>query len=352
MYLLHPPRLPLFAAVICGLAASVAGAAPGTAPVNAPVNLPSPAQLPPARPTPAMACLILPDKVADVGSQVIGIVEQIEVERGDSVKKGQVVARLRAEVERATTTVARSRAESEGDLRGAIAARGLAKLKLDRATELEKQSFVSKQAVEQAKSEFEVADERVALAREQLATSSREVSLSQAQVSQRVLRSPIDGVVIERYLNPGERVEDKPMLKIADISALRVEVVAPASLFGSLQPGQELSVQPELPGSAARTARITQIDRVLDPASNTFRLRLHLPNDDASLPAGLRCRIDLGLKPVAGASPATSSPSSFAAPSATASPPPSTRPGLRFSPELLTSGPGSSAIAPVNTARR
>lgn len=249
------------------------------------------------QPSQALACLILPDKVADVGSQVIGVIEWIEVERGDTVKKGQVIARLRADVERASNTVARSRAESEGDLRGAIAGRDLARLKLDRANTLAKQNFVSTQAVEQAKSEFDVANERVSQAREQLNTSSREVSVSQAQVSQRVLRSPIDGVVIERYLNAGERVEDKPMVKIADISALRVEVVAPTSLFGSLRVGQEVNVQPDLPGSAARTARIAQIDKVLDPASNTFRVRLNLPNDDAALPAGLRCRIDLGAKP-------------------------------------------------------
>ncbi len=249
-----------------------------------------------AQPSPALACLILPDKVADVGSQVIGVIEWIEIERGDTVRKGQVVARLRADVERASNSVAHSRAESEADLRGAIASRDLARIKLDRARTLAEQNFVSMQAVEQARSEFDVANERVSLAREQLATSSREVSVSQAQVSQRVLRSPIDGVVIERYLNTGERVEDKPVLRVADISALRVEVVAPIALFGSLRPGQELNVQPDLPGSGTRTARITQIDKVLDPASNTFRVRLNLPNADAALPAGLRCRIDLGGK--------------------------------------------------------
>lgn len=250
-----------------------------------------------AQPSQALACLILPDKVADVGSQVIGVIEWIEVERGDVVKKGQVIARLRADVERASNTVARSRADSEGDLRGAIAGRELARLKLDRANTLARQNFVSTQAVEQAKTEFDVANERVSLAREQLATSSREVSVSQAQVSQRVLRSPIDGVVIERYLNAGERVEDKPMVRIADISALRVEVVAPTAMFGSLQVGQEVNVQPDLPRSAARSARIAQIDKVLDPASNTFRVRLSLPNADAALPAGLRCRIDLATRP-------------------------------------------------------
>jgi len=252
----------------------------------------------------ALACLIQPDKQADIGSPVIGVVERIEVERGDTVRKGQVVARLRADVERANTDVARSRATSEGELRGALASLELAKIKRDRAVNLAEQNFVSREAVEQAQSEMDVASERVRLAREQLATSTQELNAAQAQMAQRIVRSPIDGVVIERHVNAGERVEEKPMLRIADVSLLRVDVVAPISMFGSLDVGQELVVQPELPGKARRKARIVQIDKVLDPASNTFRLRLSLPNADGLLPAGLRCSIDLHPKPdAASASP-------------------------------------------------
>ncbi|WP_367848129.1 efflux RND transporter periplasmic adaptor subunit [Rhodoferax sp. WC2427] len=264
------------------------------------LGLPVAAQpVPMAPPTASMAslaCLILPERVADIGSAVIGIVETIEVERGDTVRKGQVLVRMRAEVERANNEVARSRALSEAELRGALAARDLAQLKLDRSHSLKAENFISTQAVEQVQAELRVAHEKVAQARENLRTLAQEVHMSDAQSAQRILRSPFDGVVIERYANPGERFEDKPLLKVAAIRQLRVEVVAPTALFGSLQPGQEVMVSPELPGAAPRTARIAQIDRVLDPASNTFRMRLDLPNTDASLPAGLRCKADLGLR--------------------------------------------------------
>jgi len=248
-------------------------------------------------PTPMLACLILPDKTADIGSPVVGVVESVDVDRGDFVKKGQVLATLRAEVERANSSVVRSRADSEAELRGAVAGRDLAQQKLDRARNLAAQNFVSAQAVEQAESEYRVAFEKMRQAKEQLTTTAREVSSAQAQVSQRILRAPFDGVVTERYLNPGERVEDKPLIKVAVISQLRVEVVASTTLFGTLKVGQELNVQPELAGLPARSARIAQIDRVLEPASNTFRLRLDLPNGDHSLPAGLRCKATLGTTP-------------------------------------------------------
>ncbi|MFZ4289023.1 efflux RND transporter periplasmic adaptor subunit [Variovorax sp. HJSM1_2] len=281
---------PGVAALTCLALRAAMGLAMGASAVFAqPAN--TLARVPPASVAP-LACLILPERVADIGSAVIGVVDAIEVERGDMVRKGQVLIRLRAEVERASNEVARSRAQSEAELRGALAAQDLAQQRLDRSHRLKAENFISEQAVEQADAELRVAREKVAQARESLRTLKQEVAMSDAQASQRILRSPFDGVVIERYANPGERFEDKPLLKLAMITNLRVEVVVPVSLFGNLRIGQQLMVQPELPGATPRIARVAQIDKVLDPASNTFRMRLEMPNADSALPAGLRCKID------------------------------------------------------------
>lgn len=257
------------------------------------------AQQPPA--LQPLACLIQPSQVAEVGSAVIGVVQTLEVDRGDPVRRGQVLATLRADVERASAEAAQSRARSLGELRGAVAALDLAELRRDRARALKDENFVSAQALEQAEAEFRVARERVAQVREALRTATREVNASEAQIAQRTVRAPFDGVVVERYANLGERFEDKALFRIAAIATLRVEIVAPLPLFGQLKIGQTVQVTPELPGATVRTASIVQIDQVLDPASNTFRLRLDLPNADGKLPAGLRCQADLGL-----ARPATS----------------------------------------------
>ena len=243
----------------------------------------------------ALACLIQPAQVAEVGSAVIGVVQTLEADRGDRVRKGQVLATLRSEVERASAEAAQSRAKSLGELRGAVAALDLAELRRDRAKSLKDENFVSAQALEQAEAEFRVAKERVAQVREALRTATREVNTSEAQLAQRTLRAPFDGVVVERYANLGERFEEKALFRIAAVATLRVELVAPLPLFGQLKVGQKIQVTPELPGAEVRTASVVQIDQVLDPASNTFRLRLDLPNADGSLPAGLRCRADLGL---------------------------------------------------------
>lgn len=255
-----------------------------------------PRPLPPPAATAAPAllgCVILPARSADIGTQVAGVVASVEVERGDMVKSGQVLAQMRADIEQASSSAARARADSEAEWRAAAAGEDVARQKLDRARHLHEQNFLSAQAVELAESEHRVARERVAMALDQRRISAREAGGAEAQLSQRILRAPFGGVVTERFANPGERFEEKPLLRIADISRLRVDVVAPTALFGRLRAGQSITIQPELPGAAPRPAKVTQIDRVLDPASNTFRLRLDMDNADGALPAGLRCRAEL-----------------------------------------------------------
>jgi cobalt-zinc-cadmium efflux system membrane fusion protein len=110
----------------------------------------------------------------------------------------------------------------------------------------------------------------------------------------RTIRSPISGIVAERYLSAGERVEEKAMFRVAMVNPLRVEVVLPSSYYTAVRTGMMVTVTPDFPGAAPRLARVTVVDRLIDGASNTFRIRAELPNADFSLPAGLRCKADLG----------------------------------------------------------
>jgi len=83
------------------------------------------------------------------------------------------------------------------------------------------------------------------------------------------------------------------MMRVAVIDPLRVELMVPTSQYGTLAAGDQVVVHPELPGAAAVTATVRSIDTVLDAASNSFRVRLALPNPNYRLPAGLRCKADL-----------------------------------------------------------
>lgn len=244
-------------------------------------------------PSGPLGCLIEPDKVADLGSPVVGVVDGVRAERGDSVRQGQVLAVLRNDVERASAEVARTRASTEAELRSAEASRDVAQQKWRRAEELLAKNFIAQQALDQAKGDFQVAEQKVRQVREQLKVWSREAGVADAQVGLRTIRSPFDGVVVERYLSRGERVEEKPVFRVAKIDPLRVELIVPALRFGTLNVGETLSVKPDLPHLPAMDATVSVVDRVVDAASNTFRVRLSLPNPQGRIPAGLRCRVSL-----------------------------------------------------------
>lgn len=259
----------------------------------------------------AVGCLIEPDRVADVGSQVVGLVERLHVERGDVVKAGQNLVSLRSDIERANVGVADSRARVDAEILAAKASLDLAQQKVRRAESLVAQNFVSAQAVEQARGEAEVARQKLSQVDSQQRIWVQERQVAQAQLAVRNVRSPFAGVVAERYVNLGERVEERPMMRIAVINPLRVELLVPTALYGRLAKGDQISVLPELPGAEPVLARVQHVDKILDAASNSFRVRLSLPNPGNRLPAGLRCKAEV---PGAEALPASPPPAQPAGP--------------------------------------
>jgi len=238
-----------------------------------------------------ISCLMSPERVTDIGAPVIGVVAMIKVDTGDVVRQGELLIALRDEVENAGVRTAELRSRIDADEGVAAANLDLANQRLQRSTQLEQQGFVSGQSTEQARAEREVALQRLELARGQRQVLQRELGVVRAQLGQRAIHSPFNGVVVERFVNTGERVEDKPMLRIAMLDPLRVELVMPASRFGSVVVNDRITVQPELPNVAPVVATVTRIDKVIDGASNTFRVRLNLPNPGNRLPAGARCRV-------------------------------------------------------------
>lgn len=245
-----------------------------------------------AAPAKTAGCLIEPEQVADVGSPVTGIIESLPVALGDVVVAGQSLAVLRSDVERANAQVANLRSRVDADMKAAQATWTLARQKVTRTRQLLAQQFVSPQAVEQAEAEAEVARQKHQLARSQQQIYQQEQAVAQAQLGLRTLRSPIAGVVVERYNNVGERVEERPVLRVASIDPLRVSLMMPMAQYGQIKVGDTMSIRPEMAGMSAVNAKVQYVDKVVDAASNTFRIRLSLPNPDHRLPGGLRCKAD------------------------------------------------------------
>ena len=240
-----------------------------------------------------LICLIQPESEADVGSPVVGVVESIRVERGDRVRKGQVLAKLRSRVEAASLKVAKTRAEADADVKAAKANYLYLKQEYARAEDLYQQKFISKAALEKSRAEMDVAKEKLEQARKQLDVWKREVELAKAQLELRAIRAPFSGMIAERNVSVGERIEDQPMFRVTRIDPLRVEIVVPAARFGTIKKGMVVKVTPDLPNIDPLDAKVVLVDEFVDAASNTYRVRAELRNADGKIPYGSRCTAQL-----------------------------------------------------------
>ncbi|MET0961262.1 MAG: efflux RND transporter periplasmic adaptor subunit [Noviherbaspirillum sp.] len=277
----------------------------------------------------AVGCLIEPERVADLGTPTAGVIRAMMVERGDRVRRGQVIAVLQDDIERATVDVAQSRAQADAEVRAALAGVELAQQKRDRSHELHGRGFISAQALEQSLTETRVAEEKLLQSREQKRSLEKESALARVRLGERTIRSPIDGVVVERYFSAGERVEEKPMVRVARVDPLRIEVILPSAMYGSVRAGGSGRVATELPGMTPVVATVSLVDKVLDAASGTFRVRMLLPNPDGRIPAGLRCKVEFDAPAMAAVRPAAVS----------ATIPPVASPGLRMDFRGITMNP-------------
>jgi len=238
-------------------------------------------------------CIIEARQVVDIRSPVDGLIEKVAVERGEAVKKGQVLVTLESGPERAALAVAKQRAGAVGAVNLAEAKLDLAAKKEKRAEELARQAFISSNALEEARTERSLAESDLKVARENQRLAELEVHRATEVLNLRTLRSPVNGVVVDRYQKTGEmattNVKD-PILKLAEIDPLNVEVVLPANLYGSIQHGDRAEVSPETPVQKF-VARVKVVDRVINAASGTFGVRLELPNEKQLVPAGAKCRM-------------------------------------------------------------
>ena len=236
-------------------------------------------------------CIIEPSRVVELGSAVIGVIEKMHVERGGDVEAGQVVAELESGTESAAVEVARSRAQMTGEVRSRQASAQLGDQRRERARELFDHEAMSLDVRQKFETEAELAELELTRAREQQELARLELKRAIEALKRRSVVSPISGVVVERMLSPGEVVDEEPILRIAQLDPLRVEVILPSALFGSIRKGMWGAVMPEVPGDRVHAALVTIVDRVVDSASGTFGVQLELRNPERKIAGGLHCRV-------------------------------------------------------------
>lgn len=242
-------------------------------------------------------CLIKPRQVVDIRPASQGIIEKVHVQRGDQVKAGQVLVTLDAGYEQATAELAKYRSTMKGAIRSSESRVEYSTLKHGRREKLVAQNYVSAQDRDEAATEKRLAEAELMEAKDNQRVAEYEYKRAQEQLRLRTVKSPFNGIVVDRLMHPGELADTsdnrKVILKLADISMLHVEALLPVEAFKKVTQGAEYEVFPEQPIGGKVMAKAKVIDKVLDPGSGTFGVLFEIPNKNFELPAGIKCKVSI-----------------------------------------------------------
>ena len=242
-------------------------------------------------PIPAVDCVINPYRVVDIASPVAGVIENIFVERSQQVSAGQVLAQLEASVERANVELARYRAGIESEI-------GLGEVNIvfDRQRKKRVETLLEEQNIsldnaDQIEREVQLSRWKLKQAREMAAIRRLELRKAEEQLRQKSIPAPFDGFVLDTFKYRGEYVEDQAILRLAQLDPLVIEAIVPMENFGAIQPGMQAEIVAEVLLKNRLQGEVIAVDRIGDTASNTFGVKLRMPNPDNRIPAGLKCTV-------------------------------------------------------------
>jgi len=241
-------------------------------------------------------CVIEPFLVVEIGSTDEGVIAEIDAQRGAAVTKGQIIARLESSVEEATLRMAETNATSHVEEDIARARVSLMQSSYNRDATLAAKKLTAQSELEVAQSELEVAKLELVRAEQNHNLAVLDRDRARAQLERRIIRSPVDGIILRRLIGPGEYVYSQAQIaQIATIDPLFIDVFLPSDHYNNISLGQVATVRPAAPIGGIYEAVVTSIDQVFDAASDTFGVRLELRNPGNKLPAGVDCEIDFNL---------------------------------------------------------
>jgi len=210
----------------------------------------------------SLGCMLQPSKIVEISSPVPGVLEEVSVRRGDLVEKGNILFQLKAGVEKAGVELARVKTD-------------FAQRKAERNLDLYEDDLLSIHERDEIETE--------------LLLSKMELMLKEQELALRTVASPIDGVVVDRLQDEGEYVNVNPVIRLATLDPLHIDLLLPAEYFGKIVVGQKLLIKAAPAMGKARKAKVITVDPLIDPASGTFRVQLEMTNPGNLIPAGLRC---------------------------------------------------------------
>jgi RND family efflux transporter MFP subunit len=258
-----------------------------------------------------------PFQEIDVMAKVSGYVKQINVDIGDRVHQGQVLATLEIpemqdDLRRAAAAIDEANAQlatAKDELQRAQSAHEIAHLSYSRVLDVSKREpgLVPQQEVDEAHSRDLVAEAQVSTARSRIAESEQRIRVSQADEGHvktlfqyAVITAPFDGVVTKRYANSGaliqagtaSQTQAMPIIRLSQNGLLRLALPVPESAVPLVHLGAPVSVRVsalnrDFPG------RVARFSEKVEESTRTMKTEVDVPNSSLVLVPGMYAEVNL-----------------------------------------------------------
>lgn len=239
-------------------------------------------------------CIMDPAQIIQLSANNSGVLSEVIVARGDTVSRGQAVARMVSTLEAATVDILEARARTTAQIAAQEARVAFVGTQLDRVRRLVEQNAQSTARLEELEYEYALAQSQLSQATNDRDTLLAEVSRARIALENTTVTSPIDGQVIDILLHAGEYAgSDRHIMLVAQLDPLHVDAYLPIDVFPSIKSGMTVTIRPDAPIGGEHIALISSVDSVFDAASKTFGVRVTLDNPDTSIPAGHRCQLEV-----------------------------------------------------------
>ena len=230
-----------------------------------------------------------PYRSIEIAAPEMGTLSKISVEEGQAVNSGSILANLNEDVLAASLAMATESKESKGKLNSAMAELQMQTEKLKKINGLFERRHASQAELDRAKSQWEVAKAQVQAVQDDLRIKAFEIKRIQAQIEQKRLRTPINGIVTRVFKDEGEFVSanDPVVATVVQLDPLLVVFSVPQESASQLNAGQTLPLKIE--NSKTVNGVVEFVSPTADAQSGTCRVKIKIDNPDHTLSSGLAC---------------------------------------------------------------
>jgi RND family efflux transporter MFP subunit len=254
----------------------------------------------------------IPYQEVDVMAKVTGYIRNINVDVGDRVGQGQVLATLEIpemedDLTRASAAIDQADAETaraQDDIRRAESAQQMTHLSSTRIGNVatREPGLVPQQEVDEVRARDLEADAQLAAAKSNLVAAQKRASVLRADLARlktmkqyETITAPFDSVVTKRYANTGGMVQSTPVVRVSQNNLLRLVLPVPESAVSQVAIGKNVAVRvPSL--NRTFDGRVARFTDSLQLSTRTMDTEVEVPNPSLSLIPGMYAVVDLQLQ--------------------------------------------------------